>query len=1120
MRQLVVTGVAENQRTAALHLRANMTQTQAATISVQLLRPFAVSVNGQAMSAASWRLRHPRQLFQMLCMRAGHRMHRDEIVECLWPQSDVQASANRLYHTIHVLRAEFARMGLPGSQPAVLFHGGTLWLNSHHRFEIDAWQLAALVTACRDAGDSDTTDPLLEQAAHLCEEPLPEGAFQDAWFETHRKELRDNGVWVLERLGRRLRALGRNEEALRVLQRLVDLEPSNEIAHRGLMELFDAAHQPERAILQYSACQRYLQRDLAAMPSQTTSALRDAIVGRLQAKPVPAAPSRVEVRRSPYRPPDNAHSALLGRAAELAELQSWFADPRCRLVTIAAPAGTGKTSVARALAHEAQDRYADGVLVVRLTQLEDPAKLEQCILESAGHLFGLAEPAQFLREHLAGKHMLLVLDRFEHLVEEAVRVSRLIEAAPGVQVLVTSQCHLNCQAERVFVLRQLAEVSPSAALELFVQTARASGASADQLADTRPIEALCARLGGNALAITLAAAQLATRSMRQLSEEIVRTLSLAAESMGNGELQHRSLRAAIGWSLSLVGMPTRKVLHGLAVFQGSFSFDDALAVLGPVFGAVPTRQALLELIERYLVCRDAPAGGSDRAASFLILDSIRQISLEHTSEFAEWQAVQLSHATLFRERTHQTYELERLGQSAKAFALLAPSEKNVEQALDWQLAQGDVESYLQWCAQACTLQLTHGRVRRAIERLRLAIRLPVQSSAERRHSAMCGFTLSRALLSVHDLPGSVQAIRMARQRSTGSADELLVEKIGTQLCVVRIAQMSVRAATLHIEALVQRRQSAYAPWGSPSLLSVHSGVLLIRGEMRGALGAAESALDAALNKHNRTDILLANQQLLSVTLRHGLLDRARTHAADCQAIENFGYGGVSHLYRQFLYFFLNFESEDHEAARRCLSSVRELAAAAQLPWDREIALGSELVAAETGGVTELPTLQDARDPFGGAFVYLYIQAHCHRVRLQAQRGEHVEALASLAAALTLLRRSRNRLWVSWLAGSLAGMAADRAEHHIARHLLLQAEQLQLEAGIMPTPRQRTNWHSVRELLADAPETESVPTTQGVSLLTRIDMLEGWARSELCPPSNKRERRPKRAAPEALITAQA
>lgn len=1097
-----------------------MTQTPVSTISVRLLGPFTVSVEGHLMSAATWRLRHPRQLFQMLCLRGGHRMHRDEIVECLWPQSDAQASANRLHHTVHVLRAAFARMGLPEREPVVLFQAGALWLNSHHRFDIDTLRFAALVSACRSTGDIEANDALLEQAAGLCEEPPPVGTSQDGWLAPHHKEIRENCVWVLERLGWRLRERGHNEKAVQVLQRLVALEPSNEVAHRALMELFDAADQPERAILQYTACQRYLQRDLAALPTPATGALRDAIVGRLKPRSTGAAPGPAASVPSRYRPPANTRPALWGRAAELAELQTWFGDAHCRLVTIAATAGTGKTSVAFALAHALQDRYRDGVLVVRLTQLTDATGLEQCILEAAGELFGLADPAQFLREHLASKHMLLVLDRFEHLVEEAARVSRLIEAAPGVQVLVTSQCHLNCQAERVFMLRQLADASPSAALELFLQTARDSGAPADHLGEIPQIEALCARLGGNALAIELAAAQLATRSMRQLSEELTHPLDLAAQRLADGEPQHRSLRAAIGWSMALLDASTRNVLQGLAVFQGSFRFDDAQAVLGEVFGGPLTRQALLGLIERHLVYRDVPLADNNHAASFLILDSIRQLLLERAAGFVEWQAVQLSHATLFRERTDQTYELERLGQSAKAFAMLAPSEKDVERALDWQLAQGDVESYLQWCAQACTLQLTHGRVRRAIERLQFAVRLPVRSRLERRHSAMCCFTLSRALLSVHDMPGSVQAVRLARQRSIGSEDELLIEKIGTQLCVVRIGQMSLRAATLHIEAVIRRRQAAYAPWGSPSLLSVHAGVLLMRGELREALHAAESALDAALNRNNRADILLANQQLLGVTLRHGLMDRARAHVAECRAIESFGSIGVSHLFRQFFYFFLHFESEEYGAAQSCLSALRGLVAASQLPWDREIALGEELLAFETGSASELPALHDARELVRGDFVYLYIQVHCHRVRLHAQRGEHVESLVSLTAALGLVRRSRNRLWASWLATSVAGMAADRAEHNVARQFLGHAERLQHAAGIVPTPRQLTRWRLLRTRSEVALETEALPMNQETSLLATVDLLEAWARSELAPGATKRRHRSKRVAPEALAAASA
>jgi DNA-binding SARP family transcriptional activator/predicted ATPase len=1045
------------------------------------------------MPAHAWRLRHPRQLFQMLCLRSSHRLHRDEAIEALWPQSDAQASANRLYHTIHVLRAEFAKMGLDEREPVLLFQAGSVWLNPHHTLTLDVDELGALVSACTRADDGEATGARLERAAALCEVPLCGGLPQEPWFEPYRKEIHGHCVWVLERLAACRLDGGRADDAARALQKLVALEPSNEVAHRALMQLFDTADQPERAVLQYLACKRFLRRDLSVEPAPETEALHAAIMARSSNRALPAVAATPPQAR--YRAPALERAKVLGREAELTALTQQLADPGCRLITIAAPAGTGKTSVALALADAVQQHFREGALVVRLTQLADAAGLERFVCNATGVQCGTNDPAHTLHSHLADKQMLLVLDRFEHLVDAAPRIAALLATAPGVKLLVTSQCVLNCQAEHVFDLRQLADASPPAALALFIETARTAGAAPEQLADTERIADACARLGGNALAIQLAAAQLGAHAggafwgAADFRHEPHRDRQLDTEP------QHRSLRAAIGWSISLLDEPTRAVLFGLTVFEASFGIEDAQAVLSAVFGAVPTRTALQALLERHLLGRDAAPAGAARGACFVLLDSIRRLLLDRLGDCEQWSAVEAAHACVFRERAREALRLLRTGQVPQALAVFEPAEPDIVRALGWQWAQGDAAAYLQACHEACTLQMQRGGIVEVGPRLRHAVALPAHSPQERRHSAWCCYLLSRQLDYCSDTPGSVLALRRGRQRARDIDDDLLHDRIGTQLGSIRATQLRLRAALMHLDEVIRVSERSNDTQRVAKALMVRGGLLGLRGGFETALASAQAGFDAALIANDPQLAWWAQMVMADLALRAGRLERAQAHVEECKTMERLGFfRGVPLLSLKLLYACLHFELEDHAQADACLRAAREDGIAAQSPRALAIDICADFIRIETGRSAEvviLLSLNDAIFPPCAEFGEIYVQLHSYRLRLLAQRGDSVSAQGSLASVLLPVRRSLNPLWASWVASALAGVAADRGEAAVALSLLQQAEGLQRDAGIVPSPRQTSSWGRLRQLVAARAGGLEAPGESAAAPSSFAAMVDAW-----------------------------
>ncbi len=1066
-------------------------------IEVQLLHSFAVAIDGAAMPAAAWRLKHPRSLFQMLCLKAGHQLHRDEAADALWPGSDTKAAHNRLYHTVHVLRTEFARHGLADSEPVLTFQSGTLQLNPRHRFEIDRLAFGTALARCQQMGETVDLASLEAALAFLAGWHETRAEDESDWLTSLRNDLRTGHVWLLERLADRLRDANRPDEAASALQQLVAIEPANEPAHRALMSLFAAAGQAEKAMLQYASCKRHLQRELAASPAADTELLRETVVAHARGRQTPGAGASAPMNLLSTVAP---HDPLIGRGAECTQLLTWFADDATRLVTVAAPAGTGKTRLAQAVAQTLQTRRRDGALWVSLSELMDANRLEMRLCEALGIEVGAGTHGAALRAHLANKELLLVLDRFEHLVEAAPRLSDLIEAAPGLQVLVASQRVLRCRFERVFELRQLGVSSPTAAIELMQRRAEAVGVRIESAADRDLAAQLCRRLDGNALAIELAAAQFRCRSLAELARDLAFPLDMARAD--SPEPQARSLRHAVDWSISRLDAKARDLLWAIGVFERTFDLDDLLSVVGTGSGEGAVRVSLQTLLDSGLLSRDARTSGDSSPPRFQMLDFVRRFVREPANDRPQRLLLDAAHARWFRRRAHEADALERTGHGVAAYAIFERIEPDLERGLDWWAASGDRQGYLQTCFEACLLQFSHGRFKAAIARLRSAVELAANTVAESRYSAWCAFTLSRALHVVDDLRGAVSAIRLARRRARNAADDFLDEKVATQLTALRWVQLNPRAAALHIDALMRRFDRKYAPSGSPSLFAVASSVRQLQGDYAGALKFAEASLDAALDRNNLGDVRLAQQTLLGVTLRTGHMARAHEHARECRAIEIVGPSGASLMYRQFHYFHLHFESAEYQPARESLLHLRNLPVASQLPCAREIDIALDFILIETGRASEAVSLLAPISLTNGHFNPLYMQLHAYRLPIQVRNGATLAALDSLAAALHLARRTRNPLWISWLVESCAHVAIDRGQPAAALVLIARAELLQRQASILPSPRQRASWSAASasaRALAEAGGTNSIEMFRAGSTWQLLTALEAWSRIAVAAP---------------------
>ncbi|RBO90764.1 putative ATPase [Nocardia puris] len=287
-----------------------------------------------------------------------------------------------------------------------------------------------------------------------------------------------------------------------------------------------------------------------------------------------------------------APNALLGRADDLAAITALLSESR--VVTVLGPGGTGKTRVA----NEIGVRVGRGrpVVLVELAAVRgesgDPRSeveaaiaavlgLSDLTLDAAAIRGPMALDARTrLREALAARPPLLILDNCEHLIEAvAVVVADLIGAADRLTVLTTSRAPLMITAETVYPLGPLTvDAAGSPATDLFAARARAvrPAVRLDQAAVAR----LCAALDGLPLAIELAAARVRTMSVAEIEAGLADRFALLRQGDRSSPERHRTLHAVIDWSWDLLDPPQRVALRRLCRFPGGFGLDAARAVAG------------------------------------------------------------------------------------------------------------------------------------------------------------------------------------------------------------------------------------------------------------------------------------------------------------------------------------------------------------------------------------------------------------------------------------------------------------------------------------------------------------------------------------------------------------
>ncbi|MBZ0301236.1 MAG: AAA family ATPase, partial [Anaerolineae bacterium] len=276
-------------------------------------------------------------------------------------------------------------------------------------------------------------------------------------------------------------------------------------------------------------------------------------------------------------------TSFIGREHEIAQLTALLADPNCRLLTLLGPGGIGKTRLS-VQAATSQTRFRDGVYFVPLAPLSSPDLLPTAIASALQIVLYDANSIQHeLTNYLREKHMLLVLDNFEHLLDGVDLLTGILQAAPQIKFLVTSRERLNVLEEWVLLLEGLSfpddrtniPLESYSAVQLFTQRARQAQVNFSLDDNAQAVRQICQQVEGMPLGLELAATWLRVMSSQQIAEHMESSLGFLTTPVRNVAERHRSMRAVFEQSWKLLSAGEQDVLMRLSVFRGGFDLGAA-----------------------------------------------------------------------------------------------------------------------------------------------------------------------------------------------------------------------------------------------------------------------------------------------------------------------------------------------------------------------------------------------------------------------------------------------------------------------------------------------------------------------------------------------------------------
>ncbi len=338
-------------------------------------------------------------------------------------------------------------------------------------------------------------------------------------------------------------------------------------------------------------------------------------------------------------------TSFVGRATEMTELRQLVTSNR--LVSLTGAGGAGKTRLAVEVAAGLTAEFGDGLWYVDLSPVTNPLVAPVTVART----LGLTDQpgcshADLLVRFIADKHVLLILDNCEHLLDACgTLVAELLTVCPQLTILTTSREPLGVPGELGWRVPSLGIAD--GAVELFEDRARRARPDfvvGEQ--NRRLLEDICTRLDGMPLAIELAAARIRALSLQQIADSLHDRFRLLTGGARTAVRRQQTLRASVDWSHALLTEPEQVLFRRLAAFAGGFDLDAAAAVgAGNEVESYQLLDQLSLLVDKSLVVADETRDGM----RYRLLETIRQYAQEKLGESGEADRVRTRHRDYYAE---------------------------------------------------------------------------------------------------------------------------------------------------------------------------------------------------------------------------------------------------------------------------------------------------------------------------------------------------------------------------------------------------------------------------------------------------------------------------------------
>lgn len=602
-------------------------------------------------------------------------------------------------------------------------------------------------------------------------------------------------------------------------------------------------------------------------------------------------------------------SQFVGREVEISEISRLLSESSIRLITLLAPGGMGKTRLALEIAAQQFINFPDGVFFVQLAPV---ASVDGIIPAIAAVLKVEASDAerplkQQVLDYLHEKHILLVLDNFEHLVDGADIASEILETAPDVEIIATSRTRLHLRSETVFTLEGIDfpewESAKNAleygAVKLFMQSARREDpAFTLEDADLKHVAHICWLLQGMPLGILLAAAWIDTLSLPEIATEISQSLDFLESDLRDMPERQHSIRAVFDYSWNLLDPKEREAFARLSVFRGGMTRNAAQEITGA------SLRILMALVDKSLLRRDP------RTGRYEIHELLRQYASEKLEDGGEVEAMQAAHAHYY---AHAMQRLEADLKGRRQVAALNDIEADFDNgraAWDWavsrqrlELIDMALESLTLFCNMRSRWQSADDLFRKAIiqlapkggeapspvwgralaryykqnvevERVQQALEI-AQVHGHPQEVAFCHFALGWALYDARRHQDAAQHYEESLRQFQALADDYYIATIYSSLGVWYASVGQTDQAVEYFRSSLELRRGLGDRAGVAESLQNLSAPMIFKGRLNEAEQFTQEAHAISLETGSLADIALSSATLAGLALWRGDFERAR-----------------------------------------------------------------------------------------------------------------------------------------------------------------------------------------------------------------------------------------------------